>query len=212
LPIADRRSLSGRAGPQSNIEKLGTEANMSRIGKMPVPVPKGVNVMVDQGNLITVKGPKGQLTQQFPAVIRFEQSDGHIQVTRPTDQKEHRALHGLSRALLNNMVLGVSQGFQIVLEVEGVGYRAAILGKNLVVVVGYSHPIEMVPPPDIRFEVDKTGRVITVTGIDKQVVGQIADRIRRLRPPEPYKGKGIRYRGELVRRKAGKTGKVGGKK
>ncbi len=185
---------------------------MSRIGKMPVPVPKGVNVTVDQGNLITVKGPKGQLSQQFPAVIRFEQSDGHVQVTRPTDQKEHRALHGLSRALLNNMVVGVSQGFQIVLDVEGVGYRAAILGKNLVVVVGYSHPIEMVPPPDIAFEVDKTGRVITVRGIDKQVVGQMADRIRRLRPPEPYKGKGIRYRGELVRRKAGKTGKVGGKK
>ncbi len=185
---------------------------MSRIGKMPVPVPKGVTVTIDPGNLITVQGPKGQLKRRFPADIHFEQVDGQVQVTRPTDQKTHRALHGLSRALLNNMVTGVSQGFTRIMDVEGVGYRAATMGKNLVVVVGYSHPVEMVPPPGIAFEVDKTGRIITVTGIDKELVGHMADQIRRLRPPEPYKGKGIRYRGEMVRRKAGKTGKVGGKK
>ncbi len=185
---------------------------MSRIGKMPIPVPKGVNITIDQGNQITVQGPKGQLKRQFPADINFEQADGQVNVTRPTDQKQHRALHGLSRALLNNMVHGVSKGFQTVLEVEGVGYRAAMLGKNLVMVVGYSHPVEMVPPPGIAFEVDKTGRVITINGIDKELIGQMAAEIRRLRPPEPYKGKGIRYRGEKIRRKAGKTGKVGGKK
>ena len=185
---------------------------MSRIGKMPVPVPKGVNITIDQGNQITVQGPKGQLKRQFPADMHFEQDAGEVQVTRPTDQKVHRALHGLSRALLNNMVMGVSKGFQTVLEVEGVGYRAAMLGKNLVMVVGYSHPVEMVPPAGIAFEVDKTGRVITINGIDKELIGQMAAEIRRLRPPEPYKGKGIRYRGEKIRRKAGKTGKVGGKK
>ncbi len=185
---------------------------MSRIGKMPVPVPKGVNITIDQGNQITVQGPKGQLKRQFPADIHFEHADGQVNVTRPTDQKTHKALHGLSRALLNNMVTGVSKGFQTVLEVEGVGYRAAMLGKNLVMVVGYSHPVEMVPPPGIAFEVDKTGRVITISGIDKELIGQMAAEIRRLRPPEPYKGKGIRYRGEQIRRKAGKTGKVGGKK
>ncbi len=185
---------------------------MSRIGKMPVAVPKGVTVKIEPGNLITVQGPKGQLQRQFPADMQFDQADGQVQVTRPTDQKTHRALHGLSRALLNNMVTGVSQGFSRIMDVEGVGYRAAMMGKNLVVVVGYSHPVEMVPPPGIAFEVDKTGRAITVTGIDKELVGHMADQIRRLRPPEPYKGKGIRYRGEVVRRKAGKTGKVGGKK
>ena len=133
-------------------------------------------------------------------------------MTRPTDQKTHRALHGLSRALLNNMVMGVSKGFSRVMDVEGVGYRAAIMGKNLVMMVGYSHPVEIVPRRRASaFEVDKTGRMITVTGIDKELVGHMADQIRRLRPPEPYKGKGIRYRGEVVRRKAGKTGKVGGK-
>lgn len=184
---------------------------MSRIGKMPVALPKGVTVAVDQGNLVTVAGPKGQLQQQFPVVISLEQADNEVHVTRPTDQKTHRALHGLSRALLNNMVTGVSAGFVRVLDVEGVGYRAAMIGKNLVVFVGYSHPVEMVPPTNIAFEVDKTGRQITISGIDKQVVGQMAAEIRGLRPPEPYKGKGIRYRGEVVRQKAGKSGKVGGK-
>lgn len=184
---------------------------MSRIGKMPVSLPKGVTVTIDRGNLVTVKGPKGELKQQFPGEIGLEQVDSTIHVSRPTDQKAHRALHGLSRALLNNMVTGVSKGYTRALDVEGVGYRAAMLGKNLVVFVGYSHPVETVPPPGIAFEVDKTGRQITVSGIDKQQVGQIAAQIRGLRPPEPYKGKGIRYRGEPVRLKAGKSGKVGGK-
>ena len=136
-----------------------------------------------------------------------------VHVTRPTDQKTHRALHGLSRALLQNMVVGVSKGLYShpgCGQVSGTG--ATMLGKNLVMVVGYSHPVEMVPPPGVGFEVDKTGRQITVSGIDKQVVGQMADQIRRLRPPEPYKGKGVRYHEEIVRRKAGKSGKVGGKK
>jgi len=184
---------------------------VSRIGKMPVALPNGVSVTVGEGNYITVKGPKGQLVQQFPSEMTFTIEGGEVQVTRPTDAKNHRALHGLSRALLNNMVTGVNTGFTRVLEVEGVGYRAGVLNKNLVVLVGYSHPVEIVPPPDIAFEVDKTGRVITITGIDKQVVGQMAAHVHDLRPPEPYKGKGIRYRGEKIRLKAGKSGKVGGK-
>ncbi len=184
---------------------------MSRIGKMPVSLPKGVTVTVGQGNLVTVHGPKGQLEQQFPAEINLELVDSQVRLTRPSDAKMYRGLHGLSRALLNNMVLGVSAGYTRVLEVEGVGYRAGMIGKHLVVFVGYSHPVELVPPSGISFEVDKTGRAITIAGIDKQLVGQMAAQIRALRAPEPYKGKGIRYQGEKVRRKAGKSGKVGGK-
>ncbi len=184
---------------------------MSRVGKMPIPLPKGVSVAIDQGNAITVKGPKGQLAQQFPADISVELSGSELRVSRPTDADRHRALHGLTRALLNNMVTGVSSGFTRTLDIEGVGYRAGILGKNLVVLVGYSHPVEVVPPAGITFAVDKTGRQITVSGIDKQVVGEMAAEIRELRPPEPYKGKGVRYHGEKVRQKAGKSGKVGGK-
>jgi large subunit ribosomal protein L6 len=186
---------------------------VSRVGKMPVSLPKGVAVTVEPGNQVTVKGPRGQLAQQFPADITLEFGEASVQVTRPTDQPRHRALHGLSRALLNNMVLGVSQGFRRVLEVEGVGYRCSMApgGKNLIVVVGYSHPVEVVPPSDVSFDVDKSGRQITISGIDKQVVGEVAAQIRRLRPPEPYKGKGIRYQGEVVRQKAGKSGKVGTK-
>ena len=184
---------------------------MSRVGKMPVSLPKGVALTVDQGNQVTVRGPKGQLEQRFPSEINLELADNIVQVTRPTDLPRHRALHGLSRAMLNNMVLGVSQGFRRVLEIEGVGYRCNLLGKNLVVVAGYSHPVEIVPPTGVSFEVDKTGRQVTISGIDKQVVGEVAAQIRRLRPPEPYKGKGIRYQGEVVRQKAGKSGKVGGK-
>lgn len=185
---------------------------MSRIGKMPVPLPKGVTVNIEQGNHITVKGPKGQLEQQFPREITFELVDSEVHVTRPTDAKTHKALHGLSRALLNNMVLGVSKGFTRILDVEGVGYRASMLGKNLVMMLGYSHPVEIMPPSGISFDVDKPGRQITIAGIDKQLVGQMAAQIRGLRPPEPYKGKGVRYQGEFVRQKAGKSGKVGGKK
>jgi large subunit ribosomal protein L6 len=184
---------------------------VSRIGKMPVPLPKGVSVVVDQHNVVTVQGPKGQLEQRFPTEITIEQADGEMRVNRPTDQKNHRALHGLSRSLLNNMVVGVSKGFTRILDVEGVGYRASMAGKNLVMLVGYSHPVEIQPPAGISFEVDKTGRQITISGIDKQLVGQMAAQVRGLRPPEPYKGKGVRYRGEFVRQKAGKSGKVGGK-
>ncbi len=184
---------------------------MSRIGKLPVALPKGVSVTVSDSNYITVKGPKGQLEQQFPGEMSFAIENGQVSVARPSDAKNHKALHGLSRALLNNMVTGVSGGFKRVLEVEGVGYRAGMMGKNLVVIVGYSHPVEVVPPPGITFEVDKTGRQITVTGIDKQVVGQMAAQIHDLRAPEPYKGKGVRYQGEKIRQKAGKSGKVGGK-
>jgi large subunit ribosomal protein L6 len=178
---------------------------------MPIPLPKGVSVAVDQGNAITVKGPKGQLVQQFPADISVEVRGSEVHVTRPSDADRHRALHGLTRALLNNMVTGVSSGFTRALDIEGVGYRAGMLGKNLVMLVGYSHPVELVPPAGISFDVDKTGRQITINGIDKQVVGEMAAQIRSLRAPEPYKGKGVRYRGEIIRQKAGKSGKVGGK-
>jgi len=184
---------------------------VSRIGKLPVSLPKNVTVTVGQGNFVTVQGPKGQLRQQLPAEIKIEQVGEEMRVTRSSDAKNHRALHGLSRALLNNMVTGVDAGFMRILDIEGVGYRANMNGKHLVVMVGYSHPVEIVPPDGIAFEVDKAGRQITITGIDKQLVGQIAAQIRGLRPPEPYKGKGVRYRGEVVRRKAGKSGKVGSK-
>lgn len=184
---------------------------MSRVGKMPVSLPKGVAVTIEQDNQVTVQGPKGRLQQRFPAEIGLELSDGAISVTRPTDLPRHRALHGLSRALLNNMVQGVTKGFKRVLDIEGVGYRCSMMGKNLVLVVGYSHPVEVVPPTGISFDVDKTGRQITITGIDKQSVGEVSAQIRRLRPPEPYKGKGIRNQGEVIRQKAGKSGKVGTK-
>jgi large subunit ribosomal protein L6 len=185
---------------------------VSRIGKLPVALPKGVSVTFGEGNFVTVKGPKGQLEQQFPTEISFELEGTEVHVSRPSDAKTHKALHGLSRALLNNMVTGVATGFTRILDIQGVGYRAGLIGKNLVMLVGYSHPVEFVPPPNVAFEVDKSGRQITVTGIDKQVVGQMAAQIRELRPPEPYKGKGVRYRGEIVKQKAGKSGKVGGKK
>jgi large subunit ribosomal protein L6 len=178
---------------------------------MPVAVPQGVSVSVDAGNVVTVNGPKGQLVQQMPPDIAFVLDDGEVRVTRPTDSKQHKGLHGLSRALLFNMVTGVTAGYTRQLDVEGVGYRAGMMGKNLVMLVGYSHPVEIVPPPGIAFEVDRTGRQVTVSGIDKHQVGQMAAEIRALREPEPYKGKGVRYHGQLVRRKAGKSGKVGGK-
>ncbi len=184
---------------------------MSRIGKLPVALPKGVSVTVGADNFVTVKGPKGQLEQRFPAEIAIEVASTEVTVKRPSDAKAHKALHGLSRALLNNMVVGVNEGFKRVLEVEGVGYRAGLMGKNLVVMAGLSHPVELLPPPGIAFEVDKTGRQITISGIDKQVVGQMAAHVREIRAPEPYKAKGIRYQGEKIRQKAGKSGKVGGK-
>ncbi len=180
---------------------------MSRIGLMPVPLPKGVTVNID-GSTVQVKGPKGELVRTLNSEMQIKLEDNRLLVERPTDQRRHRALHGLTRALLNNMVLGVSQGFTRKLEIEGVGYRAEMQGKNLVLNVGFSHPVVVEPPPGISFEVEKGTRVLSVLGADKEMVGEMAARIRRIRPPEPYKGKGIRYQGEHVRRKAGKAGKV----
>jgi len=180
---------------------------MSRIGRMPIAVPGGVTVDI-QKNTVQVKGPKGELTRSFDPDMQIGLEDNRVVVQRPTDRRQHRALHGLTRALLNNMVLGVSQGFARRLEIEGVGYRAEMQGKNLVLHVGYSHPVVIEPPPGISFEVDKSYRALSVLGVDKELVGEMAARIRRVRPPEPYKGKGIRFQDEYVRRKAGKTGKV----
>jgi large subunit ribosomal protein L6 len=180
---------------------------MSRIGKAPIPLPKGVTFS-QVNSVVTVKGPKGTLSQEFKPGMTFETEDGVLTVVRPSDSREDRAMHGLTRALVNNMVVGVSDGFTKTLEVEGVGYRAQMEGSTLVLNVGYSHPINFEPPQDMSFEVEDRGKVIRVFGIDKQLVGEYAARIRKTRPPEPYKGKGIRYQGEYVRRKAGKAGKV----
>ncbi len=181
---------------------------MSRIGRLPVPVPSGVTVDI-KGSHVKVKGPKGELERSFHPDISIAQEGDKLVVMRPTDGRLHRAMHGLTRALLANMVTGVVEGFRKTLDIEGVGYRAEIKGDNLVLSVGYSHPVEMVPPPGITFSVEKGAKTVHVDGIDKELVGEIAARIRRVRKPEPYKGKGIRYRGEHVRRKAGKAGKVG---
>jgi large subunit ribosomal protein L6 len=175
---------------------------------MPIPVPQGVTVTI-QDCQVTVKGPKGELMREFHPDMSIVREGDVLKVTRPSDQRMHRALHGLTRALLANMVTGVSQGFTKGLEIEGTGYRAELQGKNLVVNVGYSHPVQVIPPAGISFSLDKTGRNLAVEGIDKQLVGEVAARIRAIRKPEPYKGKGIRYAGERVRRKAGKAGKVG---
>lgn len=177
---------------------------MSRIGNKPVPIPSGVSITVD-GSTVTVKGPKGELKRTFRREMRIEQSDGQLVVSRPTDAKEHRALHGLTRALLANMVQGVTQGYRRGLEIVGVGYRAEKKGKALVLSVGYSHPVQYPEPEGITLTTTSP-TVVVVEGIDKQKVGQVAAEIRAVRPPEPYKGKGIRYQGEQVRRKAGKAG------
>lgn len=180
---------------------------MSRIGKMPIPVPAGVTVDIVPGNFVTVKGPKGELSQRFNRDMTISGENDQIVVTRPTDQRHHRAVHGLTRALLNNMVVGVTDGFKRVLEIHGVGYRAQQEGQNLVLQIGKSHPVEYAPPSaDVSFEVSRDGRTLTITGIDKQQIGELAAKIRKERPPEPYKGKGIRYQGEYVRAKAGKAG------
>ncbi|MBE2239895.1 MAG: 50S ribosomal protein L6 [Caldilineaceae bacterium] len=185
---------------------------MSRIGKMPIALPAKVTVSVDKGNLVTVSGPKGTLKQQFDPDMTIDVESNEVKVLRPTDQREHRAQHGLTRALIANMVQGVDQGFRRRLEIRGVGYRAEKRGSNLILSVGKSHPVEFAPPaPDIAFEVDKDGRGFIISGIDKAAVGELAAEIRRTRPPEPYQGKGIRYEGEYVRQKAGKTGKAGKK-
>lgn len=180
---------------------------MSRIGRLPVPVPKGVDVKI-KGSHVKIKGPKGELEHVFPAAMKIEIQDENITVARPSDAQEHRALHGMTRALINNMVQGVNSGFEKILEINGVGYRAEMQGAKLVLHVGYSHPVVIEPPNGISFEWDNRTRQVKVMGHDKQLVGQIAANIRKVRPPEPYKGKGIKYLDERIRRKAGKAGKV----
>jgi large subunit ribosomal protein L6 len=181
---------------------------MSRIGRLPVQIPAAVEVEIGAGNEVTVTGPKGTLAQRFAPSMQLTRENGSILVERPDNEREHRALHGLTRTLLNNMVVGVTEGYKRNLEIQGVGYRAALDGdKNLVLSVGFSHTVKMTPPDGIEYTLDGPTR-ISVAGIDKQAVGEEAARIRRVRPPEPYKGKGIRYAGERVRRKAGKAGKA----
>lgn len=180
---------------------------MSRIGLRPIPVPSGVDIQLTPGH-VTVKGPKGELHQDVSRALNIEQDNGNLLVNRPNDERRNRQLHGLTRTLINNMVVGVTDGYTKVLEIQGVGYRAALDGTTLVLNVGYSHPVRVEAPAGITFAVENPTR-LSVSGIDKQLVGETAARIRRIRPPEPYKGKGIRYQGEYVRRKAGKAGKVG---
>jgi large subunit ribosomal protein L6 len=175
---------------------------MSRIGRKPIPVPESVTVELAPGR-VAVKGPKGELAQSLSAEMKVQQEDGAVTVERPTDRGEHRALHGLTRSLIANMVEGVTAGFEKRLEIQGVGYRAQLKGKSLEMALGYSHPVPIEPPEGIEFEVPQPTEII-VRGIDKQLVGQVAADIRKRRPPEPYKGKGIRYRDEHVMRKVGK--------
>ncbi len=183
---------------------------MSRIGRLPIPVPDGVDVTLE-GNRITVKGPRGELTRELTPELRVVRENGEIKVERPSDEKRHRELHGLTRTLVANMVVGVTVGFRKGLEITGVGYRAQLIGQKLQLNLGYSHPVEIDPPSGIRFELENPTR-LAVVGIDKELVGHVAARVRATRKPEPYKGKGVRYAGEVVRRKAGKAGKIGGKK
>lgn len=190
---------------------------MSRIGRAPIAVPPKVQVSWTEDNLVTVKGPKGELSCQIDPTLTLKLENGSITVSRLSDSKEHKAKHGLYRTLVNNMVLGVTNGYTKQLEIHGVGYRASKVGENLVILVGYSHPVEVQPPAGISLSVDGVDAAtkatkVSVSGIDKQLVGEVAATIRRIRKPEPYKGKGIRYAGEAIRRKAGKAGKVGGKK
>ena len=179
---------------------------MSRIGRLPVTVPSGVKVEIGDNNFVSVKGPKGQLSRTFTPEISIMMEGNQVIVQRSSDQPMHRALHGTTRALISNMITGVSAGFTKVMQVEGVGYRAEMNGKNLVLYVGYSHPVVIEPVEGISYEVDVQTRQVKVNGFDKELVGQKAAELRAIRPPEPYKGKGIRYLGERVRRKAGKAG------
>ena len=179
---------------------------MSRIGRMPVAIPAGVTVTIAENNLVTVKGPKGTLERELPVEMNIIEEDGHIVVTRPNDLKKMKSLHGLTRTLINNMIHGVTEGYEKVLEVNGVGYRAAKQGKKLVLSLGYSHPVEMEDPEGIETVLEGQNK-ITVKGISKEKVGQYAAEIRDKRRPEPYKGKGIKYADEVIRRKVGKTGK-----
>ena len=183
---------------------------MSRIGRLPITVPPGVDVTID-GRTVTVSGPKGTLSRQVHPSMTVRREDGTLIVERPSDLKLHRQLHGLTRTLVSNMVVGVSSGYRKGLEITGVGYRAALVGSKLQLSLGYSHPVEIEPPAGISFEVENPTR-LAVVGIDKELVGQVAAQVRASRKPEPYKGKGVRYAGEVIRRKAGKAGKIGGKK
>ena len=179
---------------------------MSRIGRLPIDIPSGVQVDVN-GFDVRVKGPKGELNKSFSQLIGIKMENNQLSFTRNSDNPAERALHGTTRAVIANMIHGVSKGFEVVLQVEGVGYRAEMEGKNLALFVGYSHPVKMEPPAGVSFETDAKTRQIKVLGFDKELVGQIAANIRKVRPPEPYHGKGIRYQGEKIRRKAGKAGK-----
>jgi large subunit ribosomal protein L6 len=186
---------------------------MSRIGKLPISIPKGVQVAIGSQNDVVVKGPKGELSRQLPLEVRLIQEDGVLRVERLSDTKTHRSLHGLTRTLLFNMVVGVSEGWNRQLEINGVGYRASLEGKTLVLQLGFSHLVRMEPPEHVTFVVGERKSAndplpITISGINKEIVGQQAAKLRSLRPPEPYKGKGIKYLEERVRRKAGKTGKT----
>ena len=183
---------------------------MSRIGRLPIPVPTNVDVTID-GRNVTVTGPRGTLSRALHPDITVSREEATLVVTRPTEQKTHKQLHGLTRTLVNNMVVGVTDGYRKGLEITGVGYRAALNGKRLTLNLGYSHPVEIDPPDGISFELENPTR-LAVVGIDKELVGQIAAKVRATRKPEPYKGKGVRYSGEYIRRKAGKAGKIGGKK
>ena len=183
---------------------------MSRIGRLPIPVPDGVDVTID-GRLVTVTGPKGTLSRELHPEMLVSRENGTVVVARPTEQKTHKQLHGLTRTLVNNMVVGVTTGYRKGLEIQGVGYRAALTGQKLTLNLGYSHQVEIDPPAGISFELENPTH-LAVVGIDKELVGQVAARVRASRKPEPYKGKGVRYAGEQVRRKAGKAGKIGGKK
>jgi len=180
---------------------------VSRIGRLPVTVPAGVEIKVN-GNTLFVKGPKGELRREFLPAVSVALEEGQLVVTRRSDEAQDRAIHGTTRALVNNMVTGVSTGFKKVLEIDGVGYRAEMDGETLVLYLGYSHPVRVQPPAGISYEVDTKTRQVTINGYDNEQVGQIAADIRKLRPPEPYKGKGIHYLGEKIRRKAGKAGKA----
>ncbi|MGB2991312.1 MAG: 50S ribosomal protein L6 [Paenisporosarcina sp.] len=179
---------------------------MSRVGKKPIEVPADVTVTIGKNNDVTVKGPKGELTRTFNADIKIEKEENVVTLTRPSESKDHRTIHGTTRALLANMVEGVSKGFERSLELVGVGYRASLQGEKLVLNVGFSHPVEFTPEAGLVVEVPTNTKII-IRGINKERVGALASNIRQVRPPEPYKGKGIRYEGEVVRRKEGKTGK-----
>jgi large subunit ribosomal protein L6 len=183
---------------------------MSRIGRLPIAIPSGVDVTLE-GNRITVTGPKGELTRELAPEMNVVRDNGVLRVERPNEDKRSRELHGLTRTLVANMVTGVTTGYRKGLEITGVGYRAALVGRKLQLNLGYSHPIEIDPPAGISFEVETPIR-LSVVGIDKELVGQYAAKVRSTRKPEPYKGKGVRYAGEVIRRKAGKAGKIGGKK